>query len=364
MTKSAQWISAAASFAAGQLDEAERLCREGLEVQPGHPMGFGLLAAIANVHQDFPRALYLAEQAIGAADGVALFYVEKAAALFALEQYAKAAAAARQAVDIDPEVPRGYFLLSHAKMPGESYRDIIRRFHAWLAPRSYVEIGVAQGKTLALAQPPCVAVGIDPRPNLHSPLDTTTKIVSLESDVYFAKRDLRTDLETDCVDLAFIDGLHEFRQVLRDFINVEHFAAKHTVVLVHDCIPLDALTASPERRSKFWTGDAWKLIAALGKWRPDLDIQSVATPPSGLGVICRLDPDNRVLGEHYGAIVAEFLGLAPPLTPHDQHEQLSVVDNDWTKIAARVARGTGRKAPCDEKKVWSKIKSAITGLAG
>ena len=83
----------------------------------------------------------------------------------------------------------------------------------------------------------------------------------------------------------------------------------------------------------------------MGKWRPDLDLQSVATSPSGLGVICRLDPDSRVLGEHYDAIVAEFIDQVPPVTSQDRRERLSMVDNDWAKIAARVARGVGREAP-------------------
>jgi hypothetical protein len=242
-------------------------------------------------------------------------------------------------------VPGGYYLLSQALMPGEIYSDILRRFHAWLAPSNYLEIGVATGATIALAQPPCVAVGIDPEPNIQSRFTATTKIFSLQSDVYFASRDLRADLAADVVDLAFIDGLHVFQQALRDFINIERFAGKHSVVLVHDCLPLDALTASVERRSAFWTGDVWKLIAALGKWRPDLDLQSVATSPSGLGVICRLDPDSRVLGEHYDAIVAEFIDQVPPVTSQDRRERLSMVDNDWAKIAARVARGVGREAP-------------------
>jgi len=328
-----------------ELAESERLCREALMVDSENPMGVGLLAAIANVRQDFPQAVDLANRAVAMAGDVAWFHVEKAIALHALGQYGEAAGAARQAVALDPLVPGGYSLLSQALMPGEAYSDILQRFHAWLAPLTYLEIGVAQGATIALAQPPCVAVGIDPEPNLQSRFATTTKIFSLESDAYFASRDLRADLGADVLDLAFIDGLHVFQQALRDFINIERFAGKHTVVLVHDCIPLDALTSSVERRTAFWTGDVWKLIAALGRWRPDLDVQSVATSPSGLGVICRLDPENRVLGDHYDAIVAEFLDQAPPVTPQDRLERLSVVDNDWGKIAARVARSLGREAP-------------------
>ena len=328
---------------AGQLDAAEASCREALRMQPGHPMAFGMLAVIANARNDFRPALDWAEKALAAADTFAWLYVEKASALHSLGQQTKAAAAARKAVAIDPEVPRGYPLLSRALMPGEPYRDVIERFHTWLNPRSYVEIGVATGATIALARPPCVVVGIDPKPSLQNGVATAVKLFPVESDIYFASRVLAVDLEAERFDLAFIDGLHVFQQALRDFINIERFAGTGSVVLLHDCIPIDAQTATAERRTTFWTGDVWKVIAALLKWRPDLDVQSVATAPSGLGVICRLDPQSRVLADNFDVIVAEFVDQAPPVSTEDQRRQLSVVANDWAKIAARVARATGRK---------------------
>lgn len=325
----------------GQLEAAEAACREALKGLPGHPMAFGMLAVIGNARQDFRFALDHATTAVAAADSVAWLHVELAAALLGLGRLAKAATAARRAVEIDPDVPRGYPLLSRALMPGESYRDVITRFHALLTPKAYVEIGVATGATLALARPPCMAVGIDPKPSLQGGIATSVKLFPLESDTYFASRDLRTDLEAPSFDLAFIDGLHVFQQVLRDFINVERFAAPHSVVLIHDCIPIDPFTATPERRSSFWTGDVWKVMAALLKWRPDLDVQSVATPPSGLGVVCRLDPKNRVLADNFDAIVAEFKDATPPVAPKDLRRLLAMVDNDWSRIAARVGRVTG-----------------------
>ena len=341
---------AAAYFDADKFDDCERMCLDVLRAQPGHPLALGLLAAVANSRRNYRRAVTLADQAIAAAGGLAWIHVEKAAALNALGQHVKAAAAARAAVDIDPDVPRGYSLLARALMPGEPYRDLIQRVHDWIAPASYVEIGVATGATMALARPPCVCVGIDPKPALQNPVAAVTKIFPLASDDYFARRDLRTDLEADGAELAFIDGLHEFTQALRDFINLERFAQSNTVVLIHDCIPIDARTAIADRRTSFWTGDVWKLIAALLKWRPDLDVQSVATPPSGLGVVCRLDPASRILSDNYDAIVAEFAAQSPPETLADRRRRLAMTENDWGKIAARIARATGRKPPSGGKR--------------
>jgi Methyltransferase domain len=39
--------------------------------------------------------------------------------------------------------------------------------------------------------------------------------------------------------MAFIDGLHHFEQVLRDFINVEKRATSEGLIVIHDCIPFD-----------------------------------------------------------------------------------------------------------------------------
>ena len=48
-------------------------------------------------------------------------------------------------------------------------------------------------------------------------------------------------------ELVFIDGLHLFEQVLRDLINVERHSTTDTVVLLHDCLPLDEVTSGRRR---------------------------------------------------------------------------------------------------------------------
>jgi hypothetical protein len=44
---------------------------------------------------------------------------------------------------------------------GEDYQIVLQRFHQAFKPQNYLEIGVADGATLELAE--CFSIGIDPR---------------------------------------------------------------------------------------------------------------------------------------------------------------------------------------------------------
>ena len=101
------------------------------------------------------------------------------------------------------------------------YIDLLDAIHIGLMPRTYVEIGVASGKSLSLALPGTVLVGIDPAFHLRHPLSGTAHLFRQTSDEFFASRILREVLGGHPLDVAFIDGLHHFDVVLRDFRNLE-----------------------------------------------------------------------------------------------------------------------------------------------
>jgi hypothetical protein len=69
-------------------------------------------------------------------------------------------------------------------------------------------------------------------------------------------------MESPRFSLAFIDGLHLFEQAFLDFIALEKFARPGSVIMIHDCLPLNRVTADRTRTTDFYTGDVWKLVGA------------------------------------------------------------------------------------------------------
>jgi hypothetical protein len=222
--------------------------------------------------------------------------------------------------------------LAEAAMPGPYYTQVLAGIHQRVKPRNYLEIGVASGKTIVLARPETRAVGVDPQPKIGVPLGPNVTIVRATSDDFFARADAAALLGGTPLELAFIDGMHHFEYALRDFAYVERLADPRGTVLLHDCYPLDRLTAERERRTVFWSGDCWRLILALKKYRPDLSISTVAAAPTGLALVRRLDPASRVLAERMEAIVAEFLALDYGVLDADKAGMLNLVPNDAARL--------------------------------
>lgn len=193
---------------------------------------------------------------------------------------------------------------------GEHYRSFLTRVHRALAPRVYLELGVFEGASLALASCRAVAVDVDPR------LASMGKLVELHAetcDDFFANHAAQA-LEARH-DLAFIDALHLFEYVLRDFINTERFAHPASLVVVDDVFPNHPAQASRNRHTLTWMGDVWKLADCLARYRPDLLVVLLDTWPSGLLFVAGLDPDNTVLADNYEDIVRRYLGVAFDVLP-------------------------------------------------
>ena len=274
----------------------------------------------------------------------AMFHYATGEAHRLLGEGKKAKAEFLAALAINGNLVEAHIGLSLLRLPGRPYSAWLKSFHEALAPEIYLEIGVATGTTIALAQPPTLAIGVDPVPMPNIRLNTQTYIFTETSDDFFAGGKLPGILAGRSVRLAFIDGLHVFRQALRDFINVERFCSPQSVVLLHDTLPLDERTQRPDRQSSFYTGDIWKTILCIKGFRPDLEIATIATLPSGLTMVTGLDPRSNVLSENYETVVARFDEMSYSAVENDLPKMLNVVPNDWDQILS-ILRARGIVAP-------------------
>ena len=252
----------------------------------------------------------------------------------------RARAEYRSALALDGNILSAHLGLSKLAMPGDEYYAWLERLHEALRPETYVEIGVSTGVTLALARPPTRVFGVDPQPRVTSQFETETHLFTETSDAFFALRRLEGPLAGRPVTLAFIDGLHRFEQCLRDFISLEAYCGPTSTILLHDTVPLDEPTQRRERATSFWTGDVWKAVLVLKHYRPDVDIFTIATPPSGLTMVTGLDPSSHVLAAAYDEAVERYLGVSFREVEDHLEEALNIGPNDWETVAARLrARG-------------------------
>ena len=211
------------------------------------------------------------------------------------------------------------------------YYELLPRIHSFLKPRTYVEIGIRQGHSLRLAKT-AASVGIDPAPALEHKPRRGTRIFQMTSDEFFARHNLAEELGRQTVDLAFVDGMHLFEFALRDFANLEKFCHRDSTILVHDCYPVDRASAARERTTQSWSGDVWKLIVCLKKYRPDLRLCTVDVPPTGLGIIRRLDPRSTTLTSRLDGLYEEFVPYDYGQMEPDKARQLNRVENRWNEI--------------------------------
>jgi hypothetical protein len=189
---------------------------------------------------------------------------------------------------------------------GPDYFSFLRQIDKTIGPRTYFEVGTATGDSLRCFS--CDAICVDPELRIDKDVVAQKRRLFLfqcTSDEFFAQDDLGSYLR-DGVDVAFLDGLHFFEALLRDFINTERFCRPTSLVLMHDCLPTSDYGTAREGNPGFWVGDVWRLLPALQKYRPDLRILLLDCPPSGLVACTNLDAASTILGDNFDAILAEF----------------------------------------------------------
>lgn len=242
----------------------------------------------------------------------------------------------QKALCLEGDLVQAHIGMATIRMPGDFYYDWLERLYTVLAPETLIEIGVADGASLARVSPPTVAIGVDPNPTVNYALKAETHIFPEASDAFFARRGADALLAGRSLGVGFIDGLHLYEQALRDFVHLEAYCGPRSAILLHDTVPLDEATQSRARATQFHTGDVWKTVLCLKHYRPDLDVFTIAAPWTGLTVVTRLDPKSRVLVDRYEEAVARFIDLPFAGVKDDMHEALNMVPNDWAVVEPRL----------------------------
>ncbi len=202
---------------------------------------------------------------------------------------------------------------------GVQYLRFLGLLAAQLRPRRYLEVGTREGASLKQF-PHAAAICVDPAFQIDSDVllqRRETFFFQTTSDDFFARHSVQ-ELLGGPFDVAFLDGMHLFEYLLRDFVNAEREAHRGSIIVLHDCLPTHpAMTwRRPEEReallhaadgatppAAYWAGDVYKIVPMLARYRPDLRIHAFDCPPTGLVVVSRLDPGSSVLGDVYYEIV-------------------------------------------------------------
>jgi hypothetical protein len=230
---------------------------------------------------------------------------------------------------------------------GTPYTDALAQLSLKRAVARYFEIGVQAGRNLSRI--PCEhAIGVDPAFQItQNVAGNNKKRVSLfqtTSDRYFNDYDTYEELGGP-VDLAFLDGMHLFEYLLRDFYNTEAVCSPQSLIAIHDCMPLNAIMAGRNEQQvaidakgtdfeRYWTGDVWKIVPILRKYRPDLHVLLIDCPPTGLVLVTNLDPGSTALQDNYLQIVGEFAAI-----PNDNDNILRMYEENSIRSSSDILNG-------------------------
>lgn len=190
---------------------------------------------------------------------------------------------------------------------GLRYFRVLKQLHEKLNPDWYLEVGTFTGKSLALAQ--CNTIAVDPEFQLKFPaVNSHGKqmfFFQQTSDEFFEGGFIKKNKIK--VDFAFLDGMHLFEFLLRDFIEAEKVMSKDGVIALHDCCPTSEYMATREFHDGPWTGDVWKTLLILLRYRPDLKIDVMKAGGTGLVLVSNLNPRSQVLAKKYDALVKDYM---------------------------------------------------------
>lgn len=283
------------NHAVGNLSYADQIFQLILLKQPSHKTALLDYSKLCFQMGNFDKSKALVDQLIAAHDDIADAYFLRATLRKKSDEASAAVDDIAKALALREDYIECHHLLCELEMKGPEYKSLFRKIHKLLTPGVYCEIGVENGSSLKLAKHSSVAVGIDPAPRIAEQLPDNTHIFPMPSDDFFAGSECVIFAEAK-IELGFIDGLHEARQALRDFINIERHSSGRAIIMLHDVIPLNAATATPQRNTLFWSGDVWRTLMAISHFFSDLEIVTIKSPPTGLALVKGANPGRGVTG--------------------------------------------------------------------
>lgn len=185
--------------------------------------------------------------------------------------------------------------------------DIIQTIINKTKAHTYLEIGVHKGHTFLRVKAK-YKIAVDPYYliSTRKKIDWAFKNISnfsakyykLTSDDFFARPILTRGL-----DVVFVDGLHTFKQSLKDVENALLHLNENGVIVMDDCNPPNEAAAYPAQSLDHaaslnlpgwtgeWCGDVWKTICHLRSFEKDLNV-FVLDCNHGIGIITRGKPDS------------------------------------------------------------------------
>lgn len=200
--------------------------------------------------------------------------------------------------------------------------------------KNYLEIGVFNGHVFFRIQS-SFKVGVDPEPNysvyrklgksVFNPYNLFNQHFQKTSDAFFTEN-AASLYKNRPVEIALIDGMHEYAYALRDIENTLSHLSDDGIIIVHDCNPQlqeQACSFEEYRERDFtgiWNGDVWKAILHLRSHRDDINV-FVLDCDHGLGIIQKGKPTGKLnlAGKKIDAFTfedlhtnrEEWLGLKP-----------------------------------------------------
>lgn len=135
------------------------------------------------------------------------------------------------------------------------------------------------------------------------------------------RRGSRNLFSTRSIDVALLDGLHEFEQSLRDVLHLQRYMSSDGVIFIHDCNPPTRKHAEVGDGGA-WNGDVWKTVYYLRIARKYLHLVTLDCD-WGVGVL-------KVFGPHPSERATRHESLAAsrdPLIEHTKGLDYAVLEN-------------------------------------